>query len=123
MTNKFQKSVIERQKSEAARQAATLPAEKNQEIAQKVAAATALIIEQQSAPKQERKTKREPSVKTTGFAADIASMLQVNIARNAKNKTFYLDSELIEAIKRAAQAQGVTESRLVNDVMRSVLGL
>lgn len=43
--------------------------------------------------------------------------------RRAKNKTFYLDEQVIDAIKQAAADKNVTESRLVNDIFRQLLGL
>lgn len=43
--------------------------------------------------------------------------------RNAKNKTFYLDTAVIQAIKKAATAQKVTESKLVNDILKKILGI
>ncbi len=41
----------------------------------------------------------------------------------AKNKTFYLDAAVIDALHRAAVAQKVTDSKLVNDILRKILGL
>lgn len=43
--------------------------------------------------------------------------------RKAKNKTFYLDDDVIKAIKQAAAAKKVTESKLVNDIFKQLLGL
>ena len=50
-------------------------------------------------------------------------MLRRNTTRSAGNKTFYLDSEGVAAIKLTATTQSVTESRLVNDILRTVLGI
>ncbi len=41
--------------------------------------------------------------------------------RKAKNKTFYLDGAVIQALKRAASAQHVTESKLVNSILKKIL--
>jgi hypothetical protein len=41
----------------------------------------------------------------------------------AKNKTFYLDTAVVNEVKRISREQQVTESRLVNDILRNVFGL
>lgn len=38
-----------------------------------------------------------------------------------RNKTYYLDIEVIRLVSRHAKAQKVSESRLVNDVLKHVL--
>lgn len=43
--------------------------------------------------------------------------------RVAKNKTFYLDQNVIEGIKSAAKRQKVTDSKLVNDILKKVLAI
>jgi hypothetical protein len=43
--------------------------------------------------------------------------------RMAKNKTFYLDTAVVNEVKRISHEQQVTESRLVNDILRNVFGL
>lgn len=41
--------------------------------------------------------------------------------RKAKNKTFYLDCAVLDALKKAAQKQQIAESKLVNDILKKVL--
>lgn len=43
--------------------------------------------------------------------------------RVAKNKTFYLDQAVIDAVKTAAKRRKITDSKLVNDILRKVLSL
>lgn len=43
--------------------------------------------------------------------------------RAAKNKTFYLDLDVVTTIKKVAKQQKTTESRLVNDILRGILGI
>lgn len=110
MPNKFQKSVLERQKTEAERQGKPLDTPPPPED------------EAPQAPLQpETKAAAEPVAPAAML--DVAAILRPQVSRSAKNKTFYLDSELVEAIKSVAAAQKVTESRLVNDILRAVLGL
>lgn len=41
--------------------------------------------------------------------------------RKAKNKTFYLDIAVLEALKKASENQKIAESKLVNDILKKVL--
>ena len=56
----------------------------------------------------------EPDISLTALLSGVSS-------RRAKNKTFYLDQDVIDAVRIAAKSQGITESRLVNEVLRSIL--
>lgn len=54
---------------------------------------------------------------------DLTEFIVRDEGRMAKNKTFYLDAAVIDALHRAAVAQKVTDSKLVNDILRKILGL
>lgn len=54
---------------------------------------------------------------------DLSEYIARTPKRMAKNKTFYLDVDVIEALKNAAKQQNITDSRLCNDILRTVLGL
>lgn len=51
---------------------------------------------------------------------DIDDMLVKDVKRS-KNKTFYLEEEVIFAISRTAKSRKVSESKLVNDILVHVL--
>ena len=110
MTNKFQKSVFERQKAEAERK-------------QNISSTPKLFLDkdEQATEKNTVQDQLLPSREKT--SSDIASLIRPRTTRLAKNKTFYLDGELIEIIQATAKSQKITESRLVNDILRSVLGI
>lgn len=138
MANKFQKSVLERLEQEATRQRQkskikipkTLPLEKSsvqvEEMEEVQTVATAepqeIVIPQEAS--QEIPVIQEPTHKNELMVLpDINEYLRRDNQRFAKNKTFYLDNDVIEAIKNTAKAQQVTDSKLVNDILRRVLGL
>ena len=54
---------------------------------------------------------------------DISKFQYKEKQRAAKNKTFYLDEEVITTLHNTAKRQGITDSKLCNDILRSVLGL
>lgn len=93
MANKFQKSIQERQKTTANNEPAT-PRESY----------TAA------------ETSPTPQV-------DLSAWISTPPQRAAKNKTFYLDTDVISEIKRQAKKQGTTESKLINDILKNILGL
>jgi len=95
MANKFQQSIQERQQAEEKRRQ-----------------------QQVTPPREEVIAPEFPEPE-----ADISAWLRHEPQRMAKNKTFYLDEEVIEAVKRTAKSQGVTDSRLVNDILRRILHL
>lgn len=109
MANKFQKSVQERLEEEAKRQSA----KKKEASAMEPSLET---IEYQI-PDEKHFTKTQPDF------SDIGLYLRPETQRIAKNKTFYLDADVIETIKTTARVQRVTDSKLVNDILRKVLGL
>jgi len=56
-----------------------------------------------------------------GGAPDVSGIISLEPGRTAKNKTFYLDEEVIEAVKATAKSQKVTDSKLVNAILQAVL--
>ncbi|WP_303791387.1 hypothetical protein [Anaerotruncus colihominis] len=56
-------------------------------------------------------------------AVDLTAFIVRDEGRSAKNKTFYLDAAVIDALHRAAVAQKVTDSKLVNDILKKLLGV
>lgn len=52
---------------------------------------------------------------------DLSSIIKKD-ERRAKNKTFYLDEDVIDAITKTAKKQKIAESKLVNDILKHVLG-
>lgn len=69
------------------------------------------------------KPKNEPVQQPVSDLPDISEFLQVEPQRVAKNKTFYLDEKVIDALSAAAKKQGVPESKLCNNILRRVLGV
>lgn len=138
MANKFQKSVLERLEQEATRQKKkskskapeTLPIKGPVVQVEEMKAVQTIVtaelkepvIPQEAAPEildiQEPTPKKELTV-----LPDIGEYLRRDNLRLAKNKTFYLDNDVIEEIKNTAKAQQVTDSKLVNDILRRVLRL
>lgn len=118
--NKFTQSVLERLEQEA-------KAQKQDEKAKKsVSPATATAKEEKVIPpaKFEEKQKVLSIVQEkTAQIPDLSLFLQPTTDRNAKNKTFYLDTEVIDALHLAAKAQKMTDSRLCNDILKKVLGI
>jgi hypothetical protein len=112
MANKFQKSVQERLEAEEKRRKATA----SPEITPLEEKSSANSESEVSAPLQEEST-------VPAASPDIRVYLTHEPQRVAKNKTFYLDAAVIEAVKRISREQQVTESRLVNDILRRVLEL
>lgn len=131
MPNKFQKSVLERQKTEAERRQSGVPQLFATTEDQVQVSATAEDACEQDGSVAVARPLLEASVQPVASvvlppvksASDISAFIRPRTARAAKNKTFYLDNELIQAIQDAAATQKVAESRLVNDILRSVLGI
>jgi hypothetical protein len=118
MANKFQKSVMERIEQETARRSKLSQGEGNAEAQQNIPP----VLPNQVIPLKEKiidgMTEQPMSVPST-----LDDYLRREPQRLAKNKTFYLDMDLIEAIRLAARREGVTDSKLANDILRHVLGL
>lgn len=67
----------------------------------------------------------QPALKKTDETiltkTSVDQFLQDSFSRKAKNKTFYLDERLIELIKQISKEKGVSESKLVNDLLLGLL--
>lgn len=125
MANKFQKSIQERLEQEAARQKVdkktTKPTKEPQEVLP-----PPTKMQTEKLEKSDITPSPEPvaaSAQTPRISPDIRDYLPQEPQRTAKNKTFYLDEEVISAIKTSARSQGLTDSKLVNSILRRVLGL
>lgn len=150
MANKFTKSVLERQAKEMRQHPARAakPAGEGETPAQEAPAAVpaaqeapqeapaAIPAEQPEAaaapatkaaePPAEQPAPRARAARQPRPAAppvDLTEFVVRDEGRMAKNKTFYLDAAVIDALHRAAVAQKVTDSKLVNDILRKILGL
>lgn len=119
MQNKFTKGILERQEREY-KNKKTLP------TVQEPAPPDIQEPEEKALPVQ---IPAETPPPTSNPAAlpdkdpqDILSAYIVrDSGRKAKNKTFYLDGAVIQAIRRAASAQHIPESKLVNDILKKIL--
>lgn len=103
MANKFTKSVLERQAKE----------ERAIEVAEPENSSAAI-------PRKEAEIAAPQTIEP---AFELKAYIDPNSQRNAKNKTFYLDAAVIEAVHRAAAAQKTTDSKLVNGILKKVLGI
>ncbi len=146
MANKFTKSVLERQAKEMRQHPvrAAKPAGEGETAAPETpavepiaqAAPAAIPAEQPEAtaapaptaaeapaaqPAPRARAARQP--KPAAPPVDLTEFIVRDEGRMAKNKTFYLDAAVIDALHRAAVAQKVTDSKLVNDILRKILGL
>jgi hypothetical protein len=112
MANKFQKSVLDRLEAEEKRRKSTATSETAPQEAENADAKASTPIP----------AEREAATTAPGIS-DIRDYLIHDARRVAKNKTFYLDIAVADEIKRISREQQVTESRLVNDVLRGVFGV
>lgn len=122
MANKFQKSVLERLEAEEKRQKQPPVAikENDENTSASDPNQTQLPVKIDIPhPQEDHSPAKEPGFVTP----DLSAYLSHGEQRIAKNKTFYLDAVVIDHVKQAARKQGVTDSRLVNDILRRVLGL
>jgi len=115
------------QASPAAMQSEAAPAEPSRETPVAPAVSTAVVPAVQAAPDEQEKSVLkpvEPPIETQEKSAalpDLSEYLRLEPQRQAKNKTFYLDVDVIEAVKSAAKAQRITDSKLVCDILRHIL--
>jgi hypothetical protein len=79
------------------------------------------VLDRQEA--EEKRRKDTAPQEAPDMPPDIRAYLTPGTQRVAKNKTFYLDEAVVDAVKRVAREQQVTESRLVNDILRNVFSL
>jgi len=112
---------LELQASPAAVQSEAAPAEPLRE------APIIPVVSTAVAPDEQEKSvidPVEPQIETQEKSAalpDLSEYLRLEPQRQAKNKTFYLDVDVIEAVKSAAKAQRITDSKLVCDILRHIL--
>lgn len=131
--NKFTKGILERQAKEAKAgksaaaglaQSAKLPQAPVQTPAPETGpAVSGAYGDSGEAAAAAAVQEKKPSRKKTAPAVDLTEYIVREPGRTAKNKTFYLDTAVIEGIQQAAKAQQVTESKLVNDILKKILGL
>lgn len=108
MANKFQKSVMVR--NELEQQGPGEVQEPKQ-------------IQTREPPLREMQNLPLPNIPKRKAVPDLSEYIRPAPQRLAKNKTFYLDSDVIDAIRNTAKQQKVTDSKLVNDILRRVLEL
>ncbi len=113
MPNKFTQSILERQHQEA------LSAKRRRIPETREPAGKVSDTEQSQIPSEKAGPVREVAGALQDCPWEVC--LRDHPKRAAKNKTFYLDVEVIGAVKAAAQEQGVPESKLVNELLRWVL--
>lgn len=141
MANKFTQSILERQEllekhrkptgraPEIASADAEPPAEKTSNLrldaasAEKTEPEVSALNEQPETLAVPKKKSGGGKVKAEPKPVDLSAYLVPETPRLAKNKTFYLDTAVIEAVHEAATEQKITDSKLVNDILRKVLGL
>ncbi len=114
MANRFQQSVMQRLEQEEK----IHPKQNHQTKTIKKPQTKSTNKEEFKEHKQENS---EPATKLEIF--DMAEYLRIEPSRSAKNKTFYLDVEVIEKLCEVARRQNVTDSKLCNDILRRVLGI
>lgn len=56
----------------------------------------------------------------TGF--NLNDIIEKN-SKTSKNKTYYLETNAIDEIKKVAKNKNISESKLVNDILKHVLGI
>lgn len=109
MANKFTKSILERQEKERK----TSP-----DIHGSLQPAPQEANQPQIPPEQPPVIKKEEPKKQIG---NLSQYLTPKKQRQARNKTYYLDEAVILAVKCTAEAEHVTESKLVNDILSKLL--
>ncbi len=71
---------------------------------------------------QNRAEVEQDSHASTGSSGpNLSEYLKGEEGRRGRNKTFYLDEAVIKALKEAASSANVTESKLVNSVLKKIL--
>lgn len=131
MANKFTQSVLERQYKEAQEEKRAKkqpPAVAEPDAASEPPSVSEVAVS--AVPVQEEKTEAIPAIAKKPAAPALQSVplnldayIIKETERVAKNKTFYLDQAVIDAVKAAAKRQRITDSKLVNDILRKVLAV
>ena len=62
----------------------------------------------------------DKTLKQTGFNLD--DIIEKN-SKSSKNKTYYLETSATDEVKKIAKIQKISESKLVNDILKHVLGI
>ncbi|MBW9150356.1 hypothetical protein K2F40_15460 [Clostridium sp. CM028] len=62
----------------------------------------------------------DKTLKQTGFNLD--DIIEKS-SKSSKNKTYYLETSATNEIKKIAKSQKISESKLVNDILKHVLGI
>ncbi len=62
----------------------------------------------------------DKTLKQTGFNLD--DIIEKN-SKSSKNKTYYLETSATDEVKKIAKSQKISESKLVNDILKHVLGI
>jgi len=67
-------------------------------------------------------TKIEKDTRQNQSTFDLNSIIEKN-KKTSSNKTYYLEDKVIEAIKKIAKKQKISESKLVNDILKHILNV
>ena len=113
MANKFQQGALQRLQQE----------QENNKKTPNHSAKQAEEYDKSEPESRAKPAEAEKEIRHIDSVPDLTDFLEIEPRREAKNKTFYLDVEVIEAISAAARKQNVADSKLVNDVLRRVLGI
>ena len=109
MANKFTKSILERQAKEA---------REHPKTAEPLKLPTP---ETTDAPQQLPPSENTIATEKQAAQLQLDQLLEAEEGSAAKNKTFYLDQSVIDAIHRTAKARGLTDSKLVNEILKKLL--
>lgn len=119
LSNKFQKSVLERlelEESRVKKEKKQNPKSKQENIKEPIIIQTETKEIEENTDKEKEEIESDIKLEVN----DIDTTVKVEPERKAKNKTFYLDEDLINIIKNHAKRQKTTDSKLINDILRQV---
>ncbi len=60
---------------------------------------------------------------TDESSIDLSALFEKEDEKKASNKTYYLEQSVIDAVKQNAKKQKVSESKLVNNILKHVLNI
>jgi len=128
MQNKFSRSINARNEAEARRKTAqvedkTIPEETNTISDVEVIPDIPVTPVTSETPEILPRGRVKADTRENANGLSLSSILKSAPKRAASNKTFYLDGQVIRAVKESARRQNVPESKLVNDILRFVLRL
>lgn len=126
--NKFTQSVMERLEQDAKRQKEreqkqTKQPEKAEVKAEKPLLEVKKEVKTEKVEQKKVPVKKKATAKSKTEVPDLSDFINKTPQRVAKNKTFYLDESVINALSVAAKEQNTTDSRLCNDILKTVLGV